>query len=204
MPYTTPEFIYPITGAGFNGNNRDYQIGPTAADFVGPRPTRVLKANLLLTNVSPNSRVPIVLLPFDGYGDIPVLALPPTGITQAAYYEPAWPNGVLHFFEPIAYNSIELWTSGALTSPATLDTVVAGSFPPGYENAIVYSLAERCQYLCTKQMGPLNPKIAAWAIKARQGVKNLNQQNPKAYTDYRPSGPSTGNYDPNLTYTGNP
>lgn len=205
MPVSTPEFTYPVLTAGFNGNNRDYQIGPTAADFVGPRPVRILKANLVLTTVTPLSRIGLAIMPFDDYGDIPVLALPPTGITEALYYEATWPNGIIHFFPPIAYNSVELWTQGALVAPATLATVVAGTFPPGYENAIVYTVAERSQYLCTKQMGPLNPKIAAWALKARQDVKNINQRNPKAYTDFRSGGPNAdGNYDPNLTYIGVP
>ena len=204
MPFTTPEFTFPVTTAGFKGNNRDYQIGPTGADFVTTRPVRILKMNLVFTTVTPNARVPIIVLPFDDYGDISVLTLPPQGVTLACYYEAAFPNGILHFWPPISYNSIEFWTQGALVAPATLASTVSGTFPPGYENATIYTLAERCQYLCTKEMGKRNEKIAGWALKARQRVINVNQRNPPAYTDFRDGGDQGGTYDPNLTYSGYP
>lgn len=204
MPFTTPEYTYPVTGAGFKGNNRDYQIGPTAVDFIGPRPARILKANLIITTSTPNSRIPLAVLPFDDYGDIPVLTLPPTGITEALYYEATYPNGVIHCWPPIAYNSIEIWTQGALIAPATLATVVAGTFPPGYENCTIYTLAERCQFLCTKEMGKRNDKIAGWALKARQRVMSVNQRNPKAFTDFSGGRRGGSAYDPNLTTQGRP
>lgn len=206
MPYTVPRYTYAVTGSGYLANNRDYQIGPAAAagNFVGPRPNKILKANLLITNTTPNSRVPLAILPFEDYGDIPVLAVPPSRITEALYYEPTFPTGIIHFWPPINGNSIELWTEGVLVAPAALVTVVAGTWPPGYENAIVYSLAHRCQHLCTKEMGPRNPAIGAWALKARQKIRNINQPNPKARTDYRSGHNSDGNYDPNLTYIGIP
>jgi hypothetical protein len=203
FPLTKPEFIYPITGPGFNGNNRDYQIGPTAADFVGPRPVRILKANLILSVSTPPARLPLAVLPWRDYGDIPVLEIQPTQVTEAVYYEADFPNGVLHFWPPINANAVELWQQAALIAPATLASVVAGTFPPGYENATIYTLAERCQYLCTKEMGPRNPKIAAWAYNARKKVRDNNASNPKAYTDFRSGTPNDGAlYDPNVTYTG--
>ncbi len=204
MPLTKPEHTYAVTTNGFNHNNRDYSIGPSGADFTGPRPVKILKANLVISTVTPASRMPLAILPFEDYGDIPVLQLPPTGITEALYYEATFPNGVLHFWPPIAYNSIEIWQNAALVAPATLATVVAGTFAPGYENAIIYSLADRCQYLCTKQMGERNPKIAGWALRARQQVRNANAGNPKAYTDFRGGVGGTAQYDPNLTYSGYP
>jgi hypothetical protein len=206
MPLTKPEYIYAITGAGYLGNNRDYKIGPTAGTtgFVGPRPVKILKANLLLTDVSPNVRIPLAVLPWEVYGAIPVLDLEATNYTQALYYEPTFPLGIIHFWQPINGQSLEIWQNGALVAPATLATVVAGTLAPGYENAIIYTLAERCQYLCTKEMGPRNPKIAAWALKARQRVKNSNTGNPKCRSDFQNGRNGTGAYDPNLTYTGQP
>jgi hypothetical protein len=204
MPPTIPQYTYAVTSAGFNGNNRDYQIGPGAADFNGPRPVRILKANLIVTTSTVQSRIALAVLPFSDYGDISVLEFPPTGITEALYYEADFPIGILHFWPPIAYNSIELWTNGVLVAPAALTTVVAGTFPPGYENALIYTLAERIQYLCTKEMGPPNPKLAAWALKARQRIRNNNALNPKAFTDYQDGHNYGGNYDPNLTYQGYP
>jgi hypothetical protein len=206
MPLTTPEFTYAITGSGYNGNNRDYKIGPTAGagNFIGPRPVRILKANLIISSPTPNVRIPLAIIPWREYGSIPVLNLSPTAYTQCLYYEPAFPNGVVHFWEPINGQSIEIWQNGALVAPATLATVVAGTLAPGYENCIIYTLAERCQYLCTKEMGPRNPKIAAWALKARQRIQNANRQNPKCRSDFQNGRSGLGSYDPNVTYTGNP
>ncbi len=332
-PLTKPDFTYAITGAGYNANNRDYEIGPSAAagNFIGPRPVRILKANLVITTVTPNVRIPISVLPWRDYGDIPVLAIPPTGITLALYYEPTFPTGKIHFWLPVNANSLQIWQNGALVAPATLATVIgtaatpgnpefsrtlllydtaAGNdiaprlvaqgsgdavvvravlrkaiaapltvrinvagvsfatmtipsatpvgtalaqtfapgaliseaqvfsfdvlasdasadaggvasftiewgalsggatgvsvFPPGYENAIIFSVAERCQYLVTKELGPRNPKIAAWALKARQRIRNSNAQSGHAYTDFSDGRTSAGAYSPNLTYIGIP
>src|SRR5882724_10616638 len=51
MPLTKPEYTYAITGSGYNANNRDYQIGAAAVagNFIGPRPVKILKANLIFT-----------------------------------------------------------------------------------------------------------------------------------------------------------
>lgn len=200
-----PEYTHAITGPGFNGNNRDYQIGPTAADWVQPRPVKLLKANLIFTTTVVNSRVPIDLLSWEDWGSISVLAVPASQVATTGYYEALFPNGVLHLWPPINANSVELWQNGALVAPATLATVVAGTFPPGYENAFVYTLAERCQYLCTKEMGKLNPKIAAWAYNARRKIRNANAGNPLAYGDYQQSSDMRhGSNSGNVTLIGTP
>ena len=203
MPLTKPEYTHAITGSGFNGNNRDYQVGPTAADWVQPRPVKILKANLIFTTTAVNSRVPITLLPWEDYGSISVLAVPASQVATTGYYEALFPNGVLHLWPPINANSIEIWQNGALVAPAALATVVAGTFPPGYENFIVYSVAHRAQHLATKEMGKRNPAIGAWALKARQRIRNANAGNPLAYTDYRNgTGTRSGTNDGNITLIG--
>jgi hypothetical protein len=205
MPLTKPEYVYPITGAGYNANNRDYLIGPAApaGNFIGPRPVKILKANLIFSSTNPPSRVQVAVLPWEDYGSISVLTVPASGVTTSLYYEALWPTGIVHFWPPVNANSIELWQNGALVAPATLATVVAGTFAPGYENAIIYTLAERCQYLVTKEMGKPNPKIAGWALKARQRVKNANAGNPKAYSDFQ-TRPTGGTNSGNLTLIGEP
>lgn len=206
MPLTKPEFTYAITGAGYLGNYRDYEIGPTAAagNFIGPRPIKILKANLLLTTTNPHARYPLAVLPWSDYADISVLAIPPTGVTQSLFYEATFPKGIIHFWPPVNANSLEIWQNGALVAPATLAATVAGTFPPGYENATIYTLAERCQYLVTKEMGKQNPKIAAWALRARQRVRNANADSPMCRSDFQNDPDTRGAYDPNLTYTGYP
>jgi hypothetical protein len=207
MPVSVPDYTYAITGSGFAGNYRDYKIGPTApaGNFIGPRPEKILLANLLLMNVPTQPvRIPLRQLSYEEYYSIPALQFSPTNVTEAYYYEATFPNGVLHFWPPINGNSIELFTFGVLTAPAALDTVVAGTFPPGYENAVVYSLAHRCQFLCTKEMGKRNPVIGSWALRARQKVKNINAPNPTCLSDFQNNRNGVGAYDPNVTYVGEP
>jgi hypothetical protein len=197
-----PQYTYPITGPGYAGNNRDYQLGPGAADFNGPRPAKILKASLLITTTTPNTRIPLTVAPWDEYAAISVLTMPATGIATTMYIEEAFPIAIVHFWPPINANSLQLWTFGVLVAPALLTTVVAGTFPPGYENFIVYSLAHRCQYLATKEMGRLNPNIGAWALRAKQRIKNLNATNPRAYSDFQTPGAARGTTSGNLTLIG--
>lgn len=204
MAPNTPATIYTFAGSGYLGNGRDYQIGPGAADFNGPRPIKILKANLLLA-VTPTARLPLDILDWREYGDIAVLKVPATSVTTSVYYEPAPTIGILHFWPPIAAGpKFEFWTDGVLAPPATLATAV--SFPPGYQNATIFSLAEKCQYLVTKAMGEKNPKIAGWALRARQIVKNNNALNPASVSDYRQSRGSgrgaAGSTSGNLTLIG--
>jgi hypothetical protein len=320
MTPSKPQYSYPIIGAGFHGNNRDYQLGPTAADMAGPRPVRILKANLLVTGTSPSYRIPLQILPWRDEASIPVLAVPASGVTQTVYVEETFPNAILHFWPPISGGAaqFEFWTEGVLVAPPTLATVigtptapvttipeifnrtaliydstignniapvvtvyasgtaarltgvlrkaiasnltlrvnvngaplitatipaatpvdtvlsftvfsgttaltdgqwlsfditasdsskdtdgiaaftlswgpattapgVTASFPPGYENAFVYELAKRIQYLVTKEMGPWNPNIGAWALRARQKLQNLNRSNPRCRSDFQTS-----------------
>jgi hypothetical protein len=205
MPLTKPEFTYSVVSTGFHGNSRDFQIGPTAADFIGPRPVRILKCNLIFSSTSPPSRVPVEVLPWEDYGSISVLTVPATGVTTSLYYEPTFPNGIIHVWPPLSSNALEIWQNGALVAPATLATVVAGTFPPGYENFIVYSVADRAQYLATKEMGPRNPRIAAWALKAKQRIRNANAGNPLAYGDYQNNNSQRhGSNSGNVTLIGTP
>jgi len=187
--FVIPQYIYQIVGPGYHGNNRDYSIGPGAADFNGPRPERILKMNLLLQSAQPVVRIPIEMVPFDYYYSIAALDIYPTPtVTNICYYAPGFPIGQLSFWPPISSQAIEIFTTGVLVAPASLNTVVAGTMPPAYENWFVYELSKRCQYLVTKEMemrmGPRNPNIAAWALKAKQRLQAVNLPNPKMYTDY--------------------
>jgi hypothetical protein len=202
MAVSIPQYTYPITGPGYLGNNRDYKLGPGAPDFNGPRPSTILKAALLITTTTPNTRIPIRVMPWDEYADIPVLTIPATGIATELYIEETFPVAILHFSPPINANSLQIWTSGVMVAPAVLATVVAGTFPPGYENYFVYTLAHRCQYLATKEMGPRNPLIGAWALRAKQRLQNINRTNPECRSDFQTGHSRAGTTSGNLTLIG--
>jgi hypothetical protein len=200
---SVPMYTYPITGPGYLGNNRDYQIGPGAADFNGPRPTKLRKASLLITTTAINSRIPVNIRSWSEYASISVLTIPATQIATDLYVEETWPIAVLHFWPPINANSIILWPEGALVAPAELTTTVAGTFPPGYENFIIYGVAVRSSHLGTHEMGPPNPRLPAMALRAKQLVRNANATNPPAPSDFQtPPVSGRGVTSGNLTLIG--
>jgi hypothetical protein len=205
MTVSVPQFTYAIPpGGGYLANHKDFKIGPAGADITGPRPEKLLKANLLLAGPT-LARYPLQILPWREYGDIPVLAIPPTSVTTAVYYQPDYPVGILHFWPPVSGGpSIEFWTYGVLAAPATLATTVVGLFPPGYESAVILNLAARCQYLVTKELGKIDPKIPALALRAKQRIQNVNRSNPTCRSDFQTERGGGGAYDPTVIYTGYP
>jgi len=199
-------YAFPANG-GYLGTFRDFEIGPGAPDFNGALPVSIKKANLLLAT-TPTSRLPLAIRNWEQYGSIAVLTLPATGVTTELYYEPASPMGIpsaafgiIHVWPPVSHGpSLEFWNDGSLSSPVTLNTIV--SFAHGYENATVFSLAEKVQYLCPKEIRRPNPKLAAWALKSRQSIRNANQSNPKARSDFQTGRRGGGSTSGNLTLIG--
>ena len=124
-------------------NHNPHTIGLAASspDFTvtTSRPPKVLLANLVLTDVTPNIFRPMTIVDDAWWMNNPV----PDLATQIPYYlwpNYAWPLGQL-FLWPVptkAYDiRLDLWT--LFSSLALSDTF---TLPPGYEDAVTLSLAE--------------------------------------------------------------
>jgi len=197
MQYSEPDFVYPVTapGHGKTGNNQTfggtgYLIGPApnAFDFVGPRPEHIARANLYLTSVAPltPARIPLAQMTMEEWTSIAVVQFTATNVTRAFAYDPQFPSGVIWFWPPINGNSIELYTWGALAPPAALGTTVA--FPPGYQDATVYSLAERLWPLVTHDLAPhkvSHQYLAGKAKHFRARLQAVNANPPRLRNDFQ-------------------
>lgn len=127
----------------FIASQQDYTIGPAASspDFalLNARPDSILAANVILDNVSPDVRNPIVVRDYQWWASVSVRAVTSTFPTDV-YYEPDWPLGILHFWpKPTSTYGLELVTSNTFAQVALADTL---NLPSGYQNAIMLTLAE--------------------------------------------------------------
>ncbi len=203
LNYSVPDYTYPITGAGSQTSGCGFQIGPTAADWVGPRPEAIIRMNMLLTTAPNIARIPIAPISVEQWAAIPTLTIPGTSVATVYYYDPQWPNGVINLWPPVIGNSVEIFTWGVLTPPSDLQADYTA--PPGYDDAISWTLAERLWGFCTKQnmsrSFPL-PWIAGKAELARQKIKRVNAPMPRLNCDFRGGNGAVGVADWPLLYTG--
>ena len=206
MGFSIPDYVYPVTGPGSQTGGNGYQIGPTAADWVGPRPVMIVRANLVMTNVGPQP-VYIALRPLtaEQWAGLSIRQIPAINVTNVFYYDPQYPNGVFNVFPPLNGNSIELFCAQQLGTPATLAT--AYSAPPGYANAVIWSLAERLWPMCTNDIAihktPFE-RIAGTAYEACQKIQAVNAPARELSSDFRGSAKPDGYFDQNVTWTGEP
>jgi hypothetical protein len=124
----------------FIANQQDYTIGPDAADFtVSVRPVSIEGGNVLLDNVSPVVQNSIQMRDWQWWLGLNVRAVNTTFPTDC-YYEPGWPNGVLHFWpKPTTAYGLQLAVRKVLDAVDVNSTI---NLPPGYQNALMLTLAE--------------------------------------------------------------
>lgn len=176
-------FVYNINFATYTlvpGLN-PHTIGPSGATYtVVQRPVRIEAANIVLNNVTPSVKTPLNLRDDQWYAKLPVPSITTT-IPTDLYYSPAWPNGQLYLWPVPATNYLlELWTWVIISQYASYVTIV--SLPPGYFDALAYSLAENLAPSFGKQPGLLLVELAR---KSREVIKSPNSMSPSICTvDY--------------------
>lgn len=213
LNYTMPDYVYAVTGPGHGTTGNDqsfggtgYQIGPTAQDFVGPRPVAIARANLLMTNV-PNTpaRIPLSQISMEEWMAIAVVQFTATNITTTFAYDPQYPNGVIWVWPPLNGNSLEIFEWGQLAPPQALSDTYAA--PPGYWDAVVWCLAERLWPLCTHDLMVNKIGLGYLAGKAAQSqakIKAVNAPMPRMGSDFRGNRSNVGTADLDLLLTGRP
>lgn len=98
---------------------------------------------------------------------------------SALYYVPTYPLGTINLWQlPVAGLTLYLGAWEVLTEYASLNTIT--SLPPGYEDAYVYSLAER---ISVEYARPVTPGLAQLAASARARIKQNNLVSPQVVTD---------------------
>lgn len=160
----------------FTPNLNPHTIGPTGTFVVAQRPVSLDGANLILTNVTPNVRQPIIVRDEEWWKNQRVRALTSSFPTDV-YYEPSFPNGTLNFWTvPTTAWGVELMTRIVLAQ-MLLNTTF--TMPPGYQEALTLTLAE-------KLAGPFGTGPSAQTAKdasaARAAIFDNNRITPRLTT----------------------
>lgn len=159
------------------------------------RPTKVLNANLILSN---NIRVPFILpngergiLNDDQWNAITAGAAAGQAVTITAsvprylYYSSGWPNGSIYLWPvPSTAYGLELETDTLLAAVELADTL---DLPPGYQQALRLTLAET---LCGAFGQNTPPSLMTRAKQARDRIFGVNDQIPDL--DTRDAGMPSG------------
>ena len=197
MQYNKPDYVFPITGSGHGttGNGQTfggagYQIGPTALDFVCERPVDIVRMNLYLTAANPAqpARIPMGRISMEEWTTIAVPDLTPINVALVYAYDTQFPNAVIWVWPPLNGNSLEIFTWGTIPAPTSLGSSV--SYPPGYQEAIEWTLAQKMWPFITQTMMPNKlplPYITGQAKKHRDRIKALNNPTPRFGSDFRAS-----------------
>jgi hypothetical protein len=140
------------------------------------RPSRVLEASLILTNVTPNVRRPITLRTKAWWAQQSVQAMTSTLPTDL-YYEPSYPNGKCWLW-PISTTaySVELLLRTLFADVAATDTV---DLPQGCAPAVMFTLAE---WLASAMGQVISPKTEQLAREARGIYFDGNDRPPRIST----------------------
>jgi hypothetical protein len=214
MQYSNPDYVFPVNGPGHGttGNNQSfggtgYEIGPTALDFVAPRPESIIRMNLYMTSASPSTptRIPMSPISMEQWMNIATIQLMPINVATVFAYDPQFPNGVIWVWPPLNGNSLEIYTWGFLTPPTALGTTI--SLPPGYSEAVTFNLAKLLYPLCTKDIMQERRSfqwLCGQAARTRDAVQRINAPMPKLSCDFRSGSPTVGTCDWSLLLTGVP
>ncbi len=170
-------------------NHQPHTIGLTgdSPDWVitTNRPTKIENAVLILTGSTPATRESLRIRDAEWWARQTIPTLTST-LPSDLYYAPTWPKGSVYLWPvgTVAYQ-VALEFLAPLTQPLTLATTF--SMPPGYQDAITLTLAER---LLIGDRPP-DQTLAEAARKARSVIQSVNSKAPLIGT--RESGmPSVG------------
>jgi hypothetical protein len=149
-------------------------LGPSAATYTTTqRPVTIEYANVILTN---DVRVPIALWDKQAYDAQTVPSVTAT-FPLALYYNPSFPNGQLYWWPiPTTAYGLELQVRIVLADLALTDAV---TLPPGYKDALIFTLAEA---LCRPFGRPIPPSLSGDGAKARARIFANNDETPRIAT----------------------
>lgn len=172
-------FVMNHASYAFGSSKQSYTIGPAATtpDFTATRPVKIERANVILVAGDPDVRAPLEVINTSDYASLGIPALS-AEYPSKLYYQPTVSKGTLW---PWPYptntaNKLELFTWNQLAEIAVADVGVDYPLPPGYDEAIILSLAES---LCPAYGKQVSPELARMAQRARAAIAELNHAPPK-------------------------
>lgn len=150
-------------------NTQPITIGPGQMFDINQRPREILSASVILNNTTPTQvEIRLNIRDQDWWANQVVKNLTSTYPTDL-YYSPDWANGGIYLWPiPTQSNPILLQIPLVLAEFAVNNYNQAFSMPPGYWDAIVYSLAESIGPMFERPTTPDLLRLKAAAIKAIQ------------------------------------
>lgn len=150
-------------------NQQSYTMG-SGANFNATRPLRIEAAAIELQTTTPVTEIPIRILTVHEWAEIQTKELS-SEIPTDLYPEGTYPNETLNLYpKPSAAEKLVLYSWKPLTA-VTLDADL--SFPPGYEEALIYNLAAR---LSPEYGKPLGAEVNAIAGESKANIKRMNHR----------------------------
>lgn len=163
--FTLPVATQPVT------------IGPSGDFDANQRPVKIYSCGLILTGTDPEVEIPVNIRDQAWWANNRVKNLESTLPTDL-YYSPDWALGQCFFWPiPTQANDVRLETRLVLTE--VRDYNASFSMPPGYWDALVYSLAESIGPMFERPISADLLRLKAAAIKAIQ-VNNI--ASPRGHT----------------------
>jgi hypothetical protein len=154
-----------ITGT-LPANTQTRTIGPTGQLVATPRPVRLEDGCFFSVGGIDYPLDTINEAEFNSIGLKAVSSLGPRWV----FYNPTLPNGVLHFhLRAAASVALSLVVQQRISSFASLTQQY--TLPPGYERALVFSLAEEVAASYEREVPPT---VARNAAMARRNIKRVN------------------------------
>lgn len=164
-----------------------HTIGPsnTATFQVDQRPVKIVRASIILNNVTPNVDVPLTLRDEQWWMEEVTIKDLQSSQPTDLFYNPSFPDGQL-FYWPVpdtAYETrLEVWS--LLSQFQSITDPIGGpngvtSLPPGYRNALMLTLAETLLPGGEKEA---HPTLIAAAAFARLAVFGNNTASPRMST----------------------
>lgn len=170
----TEEFDqYPITP-----NLQPHTIGPSGTFVVNQRPVKLMSAQIILQNNTPsnNIRYPINIRDDQWWAQKSAYAVTGTLPTDL-YYSSDWPNGSLFLWPvPTVAYLLELVTWTIINQVKLTDSMC---LPPGYSDAVIYSLAIS---LCPSYEKPASRELILLAKTAMDRIFSPNIDSPRIST----------------------
>ena len=146
----------------------------SGGNFSITRPTRI-ETSTYFDDGNSNDYPLMILDTFAAYSNITVKATS-SSLPEYLYYEPLDPLGTLYIWPvPSSALTVYLHSPEQLDQFATLDTTF--TYPPGYKEAIQYSLAVR---LAAEFGVAVPPEVMDVARRSTKAVKRLNTPTPIA------------------------
>lgn len=152
-----------------------YTVGPSATINV-PRPVRIEWA---FTRDSQNYDRPLTIIPDNEWANISLKSLG-NNFPSVLYYQPGYTQGTINLWMlPTSSLTLYFGAWGVLSEFADVNQSV--SLPPGYEQAIVLSLAE---FICIEWEKPITPALAQKAARARANIQQNNLPDPRVGCEF--------------------